>query len=121
MRKYTAETLYVQFLSDPNAIGPSTVATAALVADGQTQVKCGFAESSLQLEKVCEILCETAWDGANIASARAKRLELCGLMGLQMTIKPSSTMNDKTVSENKRTKVQDENDSYEALVREAGY
>ena len=110
----------MQFLSDPNAIGPSTVATAALVTNGQTQQKCGFAESSLQLEKICEVLCETAWDGANIAAARAKRLELCGLMGLQMTIKPSST-NAKTTGDSKRSKtIQDENDSYEALVREAG-
>ena len=122
VRKYTAETLYVQFLSDPNAIGPSTVTTAALVANGQTQQKCGFAESSSQLEKVCEVLCETTWDGANLAAARAKRLEICELMGLKMTIKPPST-NTKATGDNSRTRrdVPDENDSYEALVREAGY
>lgn len=148
VRKYTAEALYVQMLSDPHAVGPpatgadttgaateeqneepATVSSGGGGGGGDADADMveerwsGFAATAAQLDRVSDLLASTAWDGANLADARARRLELCELMGLKMTVKAPAAgagAGGARAAAKQRPKA-DELDSYEALVREAGY
>ena len=141
----------MQFLSDSHAIGPTTTAVAQMLEDagaagaagaagvvgeggevgavggmvngsegGWDSIRCGFAENSAQFDRICEFVASTSWDGVSLTVAREKRLELCGMMQLQMTMKaPGGEEKGKLLRRKKEAT--DEHDSYEALVREAGY
>ena len=130
MRKYTAEALYVQMLSDAHAVGPPSdllpdVAAGSSSGDGDgdgdvvEERWCGFAATAAQLDGVCDLLVSTAWDGASLADARQRRLDLVGAMGLKMTVKENNT-GVRAATAGPRPKA-DELDSYASLVQSAGY
>eukprot|EP00605_Chrysophyceae_sp_TOSAG23-4_P001221 GSChrysophyteH1.ASY1.ANO1.1331.1 assembled CDS len=96
VRKHTAEILYLQFLSDRHAVGPS-VEECQLLIDQR-------------------LLVTTQWDGKT-DEARAKRKELCELLHLKMTVKAT----DNTKKAPVEAKPKDELDSYASLVATAGY
>jgi hypothetical protein len=129
VRKYTAEALYVQMLSDAHAVGPPSDALPDAAAgsssgdgegDGDVEERwCGFAATAAQLDGVCDLLVSTAWDGASLADARKRRLDLVDAMGLKMTVKENNT-GVRAATAGPRPKA-DELDSYASLVHLAGY
>jgi len=72
-------------------------------------------ETEEELNKVSSILVETAWEAPSIDIARKKRTEISGLVGMELNIKA------KAGASTAKKVVADELDSYESLVREAGY
>ena len=121
VRNQAAENLYIQFLSDRNAIGPSIDAVTALKSQGQSQpapvLYCGFARTTANLERAQDLLASTSWDGP-MPEAREKRLQLCALLEVTMQIRVAV---DPTGPKKRVKQVKDELDSYDSLVRTAGY
>ena len=137
VRKYAAEQLYIQFISDPNAVGPSAADVMAQLDELANSRKdidtapnsaidketcsymSGFAISQDLLDRACELLTCTVWDDA-LEVARVKRAELCSMMGIALNIKVKVDDEASRLKKSVEKKV-DELDSYDALVREAGY
>lgn len=126
IRKHAAESLYVQFLSDCNAVGRSIEDVASLKEQrspnsnnsSKDMLLCGLARTAADLEKAQDILASTSWDGP-MGQAREQRLSLCTLLDLKIQIK---TPSEAAVGAKKVVKqAKDELDSYESLVRTAGY
>ena len=115
VRKQAAELLYIQLLSDRHAIGPSMEEVAGRASDVR---HCGFARAAAQLEKAQDLLSSTSWDGAMV-EAREKRLQLCALLDIKMQTRAPAP--DTAGSRKNVTQTKDELDSYESLVRSAGY
>jgi hypothetical protein len=136
VRQYTAEHLYVNFISDPHAVGApasevkeqvESVAAARQNVDSKSDVtsgvvtRSGFAQSQKALDTACEILTCTVWKDT-LEVSRAKRTELCEVLGVQLNIKVKT--DDEAAAAKKKKEHEknvDELDSYDALVREAGY
>ena len=123
VRKHAAESLYIVFLSDSHSIGPSIeeVATSKEQKDPNApcvERHCGLARTAGDLDKAQDILANTPWDGP-MPQAREQRLVLCSLLDLKMQVRlpTENVLGTKKVA--KDTK--DELDSYESLVRTAGY
>ena len=124
VRKYAAEQLYLQLLSDRAGVGIVTSAEldkAASVessrsASDRKRIVSGLAPSPAALEAAQELLVTTAWDGLT-SEARGMRQKFCDTVGLVMGKK---TTESSKGNENK-PKRQDELDSYAALVADAGY
>ena len=123
VRKHAAESLYIVFLSDSHSIGPSIeeVATSKEQKDPNApcvERHCGLARNAGDLDKAQDILANTPWDGP-MPQAREQRLVLCSLLDLKMQVRlpTENVLGTKKVA--KDTK--DELDSYESLVRTAGY
>jgi hypothetical protein len=133
VRQHAAEQLYMQFLSDQAAIGPSIEEIESKrgleESNGLTNDKllsaakltCGLARNQADLGKATDILISTKWDGT-ISHAREARSKLCDYMGLVMKSKKASDDEGITAATKKlkSSAVKDELDSYESLVREAG-
>jgi len=127
VRKYTAELLYVQFISDACAVGPGSAQVKEMLESKQKKdvddkdedrgvVRSGFAVSQELLDAACEVLTCTVWDG-ELEAARANRAKLCDLLGVILSIKTKAEGSTRNLKEKKA----DELDSYDALVRDAGY
>jgi hypothetical protein len=124
VRKHAAEALYVQFLSDSNSIGPSVEEVASRQQEQRDPNKpseacmCGLARDAQTLEKAQDILANTSWE-TSVPAARDKRQELCTLLDLKMQKKEPAEAGATQQPRPKATN--DELDSYEYLVRTAGY
>lgn len=116
VRKQAAELLYIQLLSDRYAVGPSMEEVAA--ASSSEVRHCGFARGAAELEKAQDLLASTSWDGA-MTEAREKRLLLCALLDIKMQTRAPGP--DNAGPKKNAKKAKDELDSYESLVRTAGY
>ena len=125
VRKYAADQLYVQLLSDRVGVGKVTsdsldAAAVEVLAQGKSdnsvRVVSGLAPSQAVLEAAQELLVTTAWDGP-VTEARGARQKYCDMVGLVMGKKAS----DPSQGKENKPKRQDELDSYAALVAEAGY
>jgi hypothetical protein len=88
--------------------------------------RCGFARTAGDLDKASEMLVTTEWETIAIAQARTHRLALMNL--LQIPVQSASAQSKQGMSSTgkagkgkARATAKDELDSYEALVREAGY
>ena len=132
VRKYAADALYVQFLSDKFSVGDDEEAIQAILSartnvgtsagEGKDEVEAtvvptyiGLARSNQVLSTAQDLLASTQWDGSQDV-ARTKRQELCTMLGLKMGVRAVDA------SKKKKTEiVKDELDSYESLVREVGY
>ncbi len=130
VRKYVAEQLYLLLISHQNAIalGRSQAGELGL---------CGFVDEASKLEQVTQLLLETRWEdvGANVASkvrkssngnaslhlavVRRARDAIAALLSFDVTVTSVAMTEDST--SNSSAPVADESDSYESLVREAGY
>jgi hypothetical protein len=121
---HPAEALYVQFLSDANSIGPSVEEVASRQQEQRDPKKpseaciCGLARDAQTLEKAQDILANTSWE-TSVPAARDKRQELCTLLDLKMQKKEPAEAGATQQPRPKATT--DELDSYEYLVRTAGY
>ena len=109
IRKYTAEQLYVHFISDNDSIG-----TVLYNADDPASYKgkCAFITNEEDLNKINTILTETSWN-TEILVCRKQRSQLCSIFNIDLNIKVNTSANKKNQS--------DELDCYSALVREVGY
>ena len=108
----------------------AAVGAAAIAAVGKR--RCGFVRNAAALDAASDLLTATAWDGS-VAAARAARQRLCDIMELKMQTKAATGAvgddSDRAAGAVGRTRGgkgpaaarADELDSYEALVREAGY
>lgn len=114
VRKYAAEQLYIQCLSDQHAIGPN-IEDLSKIGDGDCR-KCGLAGESTALEEAQNLLITTAWDNS-MKDAREARLKYCNIVGLQMQVRKADPSKERP----KESKLKDELDSYASLVAEAGY
>ena len=114
VRKYAAEQLYIQCLSDQHAIGPN-IEDLSEIGDGDCR-KCGLAGESTALEEAQNLLITTAWDNS-MKDAREARLKYCNIVGLQMQVRKADPSKERP----KESKLKDELDSYASLVAEAGY
>jgi hypothetical protein len=108
IRKFASEHIYIFLISDGDLVG------AAFSENDPLDRKCAFARTQEDYDQVTSLLIETVWD-CPIGQAREKRTKLCELMEIDLNVKAKANSNSET------TKVVDELDSYEALVREAGY
>jgi hypothetical protein len=137
VRKYAAEQLYVVLISDPLAVGPSREDVAAAMAEeekteaaGEREAdrprrRSGIARSEEASQQASDILTSTLWEDSVPAVARERRARLCEVLGVEMKVsvgggeeegKSSSSSSKKK----KKPAKEDELDSYDALVREAG-
>ncbi len=128
VRKYAAEQLYLQLLSDRVGVGKVTseeLDAAAVQAlslgscqrdSDEVRILSGLAPSQAVLEAAQELLVTTAWDGP-VSDARGMRQKFCDTVGLVMGKKAA----DPSQGKENKPKRQDELDSYAALVAEAGY
>jgi hypothetical protein len=117
VRKYAAEQLYLQCLSDQCSTGPSIEDVIERVGGSNNVArKCGLARDAASLEEAQNLLITTAWDDS-VKDARAARLKYCSVTGLKMQVKRTDPNTEKP----KETKPKDELDSYASLVAEAGY
>lgn len=112
IRKYAAEQLYLQCLSSRLDFLFDT----PVAADGTEKIP--DIENSSRKDVVTNIVVETLWDGST-AVAREKRTSLFTLFG--WTACKSADNKNSSVKVKKVKQVEDELDSYESLVREAGY
>ena len=109
IRKYTAEQLYVHFVSDNDSVGNVLYnIDDPLSYDG----KCAFVTNEDYLNKINTILTETPWN-TEILECRKQRTLLCSIFNIDLNIKAKTNANKKKES--------DELDCYSALVREVGY
>jgi hypothetical protein len=125
VRKHAAEGIYVQFLSDQYGIGPTIEDTLEILEKRESEsqgsagfvdaLRCGLARNTKDLEAAQDLLVTITWDGS-LAESRTNRSSLCNLLGLQMNVRAVNP-NARKVEE----KPKDELDSYESLVRSAGY
>ena len=125
VRKHSAELLYVQFLSDSHSVGPSIdqVAYSQQLKDDPSSprvARCGLVRNAGDLEKAQEILTTTPWDGP-MPRAREQRLLLCTLLDLKVQIRAPSEEGTSGGAAKRVKQTKDELDSYESLVRSAGY
>lgn len=128
IRKYVAELLYVQLISDSYAVGPSAAEVKAiqerdLLVESKESEKgkrylTGLAPDKEALEKAMEILTTTVWDEENLAMAREKRQSLCTVLHIELALRPKAGSGTRGKSEDSKV---DELDSYDSLVRDAGY
>lgn len=117
VRKYAAEQLYLQCLSDQYAVGPSIEEVLESGGSGESvDRRCGLAGDAASLEEAQNLLITTTWDDS-VKDARAARLKYCDVTGLQMQVKKA----DPNAAKPKEAKPKDELDSYASLVAEAGY
>jgi tubulin-specific chaperone D len=127
IRKYVAELLYVQLISDSTALGPSAAEVKAMQErDALLETKekekgkrylAGLAPNQEALDRAMEILTTTVWDEENVTMAREKRQSLCATLQIELALKPSAGSGERRKAEGKV----DELDSYDSLVRDAGY
>jgi hypothetical protein len=116
IRRYAAEQLYLLLISDAQAVGPALAegpSAEASGANGLYDTRCGFVSSKDDFNVLSSKITETAWE-LDTATARGARAEVAALMGLDLALR------SKNVDASKEA-VADELDSYESLVREAGY
>lgn len=116
IRRYAAEQLYLLLIADAHAVGPALDASAPAepsAATGLLDARCGFVASQNDINVLSSKLTETAWE-LDVTTGRQARAEVAALMGLDLALK------SKTADASKAA-VADELDSYESLVREAGY
>jgi hypothetical protein len=115
VRKYAAEQLYIQLISDAHVIGPSLSDISSQLKDSEVMLFSGCVTSSDKLDETMEILTTTAWS-EDIELSREKRARLCAIMDIELTTVTKTAVSTKTT----KKKVADELDSYDALVRDAG-
>jgi hypothetical protein len=134
IRKYVAELLYVQLISDSCAVGPSVTEVIAAQERGEERkedskdkgdgkgkrYQAGLAPDQEALERAQEILTSTVWDEENVAMAREKRQSLCAVLNIDLALKLSAGSGGGGRGKAGEDKV-DELDSYDSLVRDAGY
>ena len=110
IRKYTAEALYLQLLSDSHALGStyaetqSAVQSRNLTDPGSTDgtdgdvvpLYTGFAATSEELDAISELIAGTAWDG-EISIGRENRQRVCDMMGVKMNVKSSSDQGNQNM------------------------
>lgn len=128
VRKYAAEQLYVVLISDPLAVGPSRDEVAAAMAkEEQEKEQCrwrsGIAPSEEASQQASDILTSTLWEDFVTATARERRAKLCEVLGVEMKVSVGGGEEEGKSSDKKKKKTvvkEDELDSYDALVREAG-
>ena len=115
VRKHAADLLYLQLISDANAIGttPSEVEVRGLNGEENAPRKCGLTSSTEKFDKACDLLLTTVWDGDNLLAARSRREELAAAFGMSIAAAP--------IVPAKKAEVADELTSYSALVRDVGY
>lgn len=104
MRKYASEQLYLQFIADPMPV----------VMDGALML--GLAPSHESYATVLDILMTSVWDG-EVSVAREQRQYVCKQLDIQLKPVDRATIGKKKEKGEKK----DELDSYETLVRDAGY
>ena len=115
VRKHAADLLYLQLISDANAVGitPSEVEIRGLNGDQNAPTKCGLASSVENLEKANDVLMTTVWDCDDLTAARSRREELAKALGMSIAATPVIPL--------RKAEANDELTSYSALVRDAGY
>jgi hypothetical protein len=130
IRKYVAEQLYVHLISDPQALGPSLEEVrVAQERDAMLEQKereklrgrrylAGLAPQQTALDRAMEILTTTVWDEENLEMAREKRASLCSVLQVELPIRAKTASGDRARAGGGKV---DELDSYDSLVREAGY
>lgn len=103
IRKYAAEALYLQLLSDNHAVGRTyretqTVLLNRAQATDRTgpgsgvdlePIFCGFASTAEELERISDFIAGTAWDG-DLGGSREKRLCVCNMMEVDMQMRAPS-------------------------------
>jgi hypothetical protein len=133
IRKYVAELLYVQLISDPRAIGPSLEEVRAAQereaaldpkergkgVGGRGRFLASLAPHQTALERAMDLLTTTVWDEEDLQMAREKRSSLCAVLCVELPVKAAKFGSARGRGEG-ATRV-DELDSYDSLVREAGY
>lgn len=128
VRKYVAEQLYLLFIGDPFVVGPRILPTLtdfptaddnenSAVLDKTIPRRSGLVTSAELATKVMMYLADTVWD-RQILVARDIRGLIAEAMGVSLNIKVRATDNGRLGG---CKVVSDELDSYEALVRDAGY
>ncbi len=111
-----------QFQGIDSAVSKDSVA----VADSATNTsKCGFFASSDLLEQASDLLSTTTWDHSDrtrILESKARVQSMAGIH-VEKTAVDSALAGAKAAASRFAAAgaVADEHDSYEALVREAGY
>ena len=115
VRKHAADLLYLQLISDANAVGitPSEVEVRGLNGEENAPQKCGLTPSTEKYDKACDLLLTTVWDGNDLLAARAQREELASAFGMSIAAAPIAPV--------RKAEASDELTSYSALVRDAGY
>lgn len=116
VRKYVAEQLYLLFIGDPFVVGPRLLDDVSQNETSTRGIKSGLVLSQELAEKVIALLTETVWD-RQLVSAREVRGQIADAMDIALNIKARAA--DTSISGPKI--MSDELDSYEALVRDAGY
>lgn len=121
VRKYVAEQMYLLFIGDPFVVGPRYVLAGDTVAPPEVsedvqETRSGFVTSQELADTVMKIFTETVWD-RQLTAAREARHRIATAMGISLNIRSRTIDNGSAIGAN----VPDELDSYEALVREAGY
>ena len=82
--------------------------------------KCGFFATTELCNAASELLSTTVWDQPDKVAIVAAKAQLQGMAGL--VVAPAQAIQEKTKAQKAMNAVvADEHDSYEALVREAGY
>lgn len=128
IRKYVAEQLYIQLISDVHSIGVASSSVEfqnkllRLESESKTNkspsdvapLYSGLTEKQSELDEAMHILTTTVWDDS-VDVAREKRLQLCNIMKIELQTVARS--NDKKATTKQKG---DELDSYDALVRDAG-
>ena len=101
IRKYAAEALYLQLLSDNHAVGRTYRETQTVLLNRAQATSspgsgvdlepifCGFASTAEELERISDFIAGTAWDG-DLGVSRDKRLCVCGMMQVDMQMRAPS-------------------------------
>eukprot|EP01041_Mallomonas_annulata_P002638 gene2638-5176_t len=139
VRRYAAEQLYLQLLSDPmvlitdnTSVAQSTSTSTASCLPGSPSpfphVLCGLVPGKAALEEATDLLISTVWDAA-MANVRPSLSHLRQLLGVPLIKKVAAVTTEGETGGTDKPKVQqrvaksapaDELASYESLVRDAG-